>query len=153
MAQKKSGKMTLKEKEAVIDEIYIEQPALLASILVQKQMGNTLEQMDVLINILLVAHLALKEDGVKLVKVSELEQDKEMAKYVGHVRFSEGLSGEVEAEAIQQYIDSHDEKLLLSFAYNEMVRSGFADLKYENSKYLIMAGMNIVSCIAAAEVL
>jgi len=48
-------------------------------------MGNSMEQVEVLINILLVPHLALKESGIKIVKISESLQDKEMAKFVATI--------------------------------------------------------------------
>lgn len=150
-AVKKAEEMNLKKKEAVFDEIYIEQPNILGSILVLKQMGNTLEQMDILINVLLVAFLALKEAGLKLETVTEYEQGRELSRFVEQVQFTEGLSSIAESDAMQQYIDAHEEKVLLAFAYTEMLNAGFTELKHENSKYLILAGINVVNCISAAK--
>jgi len=147
----KSKNMTLKEKEQVIDKIYIEQPNLLASVIALHQMGNSLDKIDVLLNILLVTYMALNESGIRLVKISEDLQDKEMTRYVGAVKFTEGLTSSGIENSLQQYIASHKEKYLLAYVLNEMISSGFADLEYENSKYLIMAGVNIVNCISAAK--
>ena len=144
--------MNLKEKEVILDEIYVEQPNLLGSVVVLNQIGNTLEQIEVLLNILLIAHLALKESGIKLAKVTEGEQERELSKFMGHVKFTEGLSSSSELTAMRQYIESHEEKILLAYVHKEMLESGFHDLKYENSKYLIMAGFNIVNCISAAKI-
>ncbi|PCI46016.1 MAG: hypothetical protein COB51_08150 [Moraxellaceae bacterium] len=144
--------MSLKEKEVILDEIYVEQPNLLGSVVVLNQMGSTLEQMEVLLNILLVAYLALNESGIKIAEVTESEQERELSRFVGHVKFTEGLSSSSELTAIQQYIESHEEKTLLAYVYKEMLESGFHDLKYESSKYLIIAGFNIVNCISAAEI-
>ncbi|MBL4607546.1 MAG: hypothetical protein JKY01_06925 [Pseudomonadales bacterium] len=143
--------MSLQEKESIVDEIFNEQPNLLASVLVQPQMGNSLENIDVLLNILIVAHISLKESGVKLRKITESLQESEMAKFVVTVNFSEGLDSSGIVSAIGQYIASQREKYLLVYAFNEMNNAGFCSLKTENYKYLIMAGINIVSCISAGK--
>ena len=143
--------MSLQEKETIVDEIFNKQPNLLASVLVQSQMGNSLEKIDILLNILIVAHIALKESGVKLKKITEELQETEMAKFVAVVNFSEGLSSASINSSINQYITSQREKYLLAYAFNEMNNSGICNLETENSKYLIMAGINIVNCISAAK--
>jgi hypothetical protein len=91
-AIKRSNQMDLIESEKVVDEIYLEQPNLLASVLVQNQMGNKLEDVDVLLNILIVTFLALKYSNVKLEMITENIQEKEMAKFAGHFEFLEGLN-------------------------------------------------------------
>ena len=58
-AIKRSTQMDLTESERVVNGIYIEQPNLLASVLVQNQMGNKIEVVEVLLNILIVTFLAL----------------------------------------------------------------------------------------------
>lgn len=146
----KTQQMSMKEKESVFDKIFTEQPNLLASILVQQQMGNSMEQMEVLINILLVSHLALKESGIKIVKISESLQDKEMAKFVATIKFTEGLSASNLESSLQQYVASQKEKVLLAYALNEMTEAGFTRLENESSKYLILTGINMVNCISAA---
>jgi len=141
----------MKEKESIFDQIFTEQPNLLASILVQQQMGNSMAQMEVLINILLVSHLALKESGIKIVKISESLQDKEMAKFVATIKFTEGLSVSSLESSLQQYVASQKEKELLAYALNEMTEAGFTRLENESSKYLILTGINMVNCISAAK--
>lgn len=147
----KTQQMSMKEKEAVFDKIFTEQPNLLASILVQQQMGNSMAQMEVLINILLVSHLALKESGIKVVKISDDLQDKEMAKFVATIKFTEGLSASSLESSLQQYVASQKEKELLAYALNEMTEAGFTRLENESSKYLILTGINMVNCISAAK--
>jgi hypothetical protein len=117
-------------------------------------MGNSLKQMEVLINILLVSYVALKESGIKISKISKISedlQDKEMARFVASVKFTEGLSPSSIEDSLQQYVSSQNEKILLAFALNEMLDSGFTHLENENSKYLIMAGINMVNCISAVK--
>lgn len=147
----KAQKMSLKEKEHVVDEIFNEQPNLLASVLCLQQIGNSLESIDVLLNILIVAHLSLRESGVKVVKISEQLQEKEMARFVEEVKFTKGLSASGIADSLQQYAASKNEQYLLAFSLNEMMNAGFANLDQEQSKYLIMAGVNIVNCISSVK--
>ena len=55
--------LNIKEKELICDEIYKEQPNLFGSVIVQQRLGNSLEDIDVLLEILIVLHLSLKEAG------------------------------------------------------------------------------------------
>ena len=47
--------MGLNQRVALADEVFLRQPNLLASVLVQQRMDASLEQIDVLVHILLVA--------------------------------------------------------------------------------------------------
>lgn len=142
--------MDLVQAEQVMDEIHSEQPKLLASVLVQQNMGNTLEQIEVLLNILIVTHLALKYSGVKIRTITEADQEKQLSRYVGHLKFAEGLGEKSKSEAMKQYSDQCSEKLLMAYVTNEMVSAGFTKLTNESGKYLVMTGINIVNCIAHA---
>jgi hypothetical protein len=151
-AIKRSNQMDLTESEKVVDEIYIEQPNLLASVLVQNQMGNKIEDVEVLLNILIVTFLALKYSDVKLEMISESLQKKEMAKYAGHFEFLEGLNQQNTEEAINQFSKNKSEKLLLSYVIGAMMEAGFTKRKNESAKYLLMSGINIVNCICVAKI-
>lgn len=150
-AIKKSNQMSLIESEKVVDEIYLEQPNLLASVLVQNQMGNKIEDVDVLLNILIVTFLALKYSNVKLEMITENLQEKEMAKYAGHFEFIEGLDQENTGEAINQFTDNKSEKLLFAYVVGAMMEAGFTKRKNESAKYLLMTGINIVNCVCVAK--
>ena len=151
-AIKKSSQMDLAESEEVIDEIYLEQPNILASVLVQNQMGNKIEDVEVLLNILIVTFLALKYSGVKLEKISEKTQEKELARYTGHVGFLEGLNNKNTEAAIHQFTESKSEKALMAYVIETMLKAGFAKRKNKSAKYLVMTGVNIVNCICAAKI-
>ena len=56
-------RMSLAQKVALPDEIFKEQPTLLASILVLPRMGVAMAQLDVAIHVLLVAFQAMKRSG------------------------------------------------------------------------------------------
>ncbi len=148
-AVSKARAMTMPEKEVEFDIIHKEQPNLLGSIIVQQQMGNTLEEIEVLLNLLLVVHLSLREAGVQLPTVSEEEQDRQLRLLVARVRFSEDLDKSLFDQALQQMIDDHPEKYLFAYALNEITQAGFLSIKKESAKYLIMAGLNLVNCIHA----
>jgi len=151
-AIEKSRKISLQEKEFIVVNIQKKQPHLLASVLVLQRFGCSLEQIDVLLHILLVCHVALVESGVDLIQVSEDEQDKQMTKLINIIKLNEKLNIKEQQRSMDKYIDSHPERLLLAFAYSEMSEAGFLKLTHENSKYLIAAGLNLINCIEAASV-
>ena len=150
-AIKQSKEMDLVSAEKVMDEINIEQPNLLGSVLVQHQMGNKLEHVEVLLNILIVTHLALKYSGVKIEKITEKQQEKELAKYTGHIRFLEGLNDDCKSEAINQFTEDKSEKILMAYVVNTMVEAGLTKLPNESAKFLMMSGINIVNCVGIAK--
>lgn len=149
-AIKKVGRMNMAEKESVLDEIYVQQPNFLMSVLVLERMGNTLEQVGVLLDFLLVIHAALQKAGVHLETVTEDEQDRQLNIFIAKVNFTEGLDAASTEKAIYQYINGHDEQLLFAYAHQVVLEAGFLDLQYENSKYLTTCAMNLVNCVAAA---
>jgi hypothetical protein len=147
----KAQKLDIKDKELICDEIFIEQPNLLASVLVQQQMGNKLEEIDVLLDILIVLHLAVEESGKRIQKVSEEDQEHQLKVLSATIRFSEGMNNSLVQSSINQYIANHNEKLLLAYVLGAMKDAKFFENNKENSKYLIMAGVNLVNCIANAQ--
>ncbi|MFT4871609.1 MAG: hypothetical protein ACI9F1_002393 [Colwellia sp.] len=151
-AIKQSNQMDFTELEKVVDEIYLEQPNLLASVLVQSKMGNKIEDVDVLLNILIVTFLALRYSNIKLEMITEKLQEKEMAKYAGHFKFLDGLNQENTEQAIHQFSNSKSEKILLSYVIGAMMDAGFTKRKNESSKYLLMSGINIINCICVAKI-
>jgi hypothetical protein len=149
-AIEKAETMDLKNKELACDKIFVEQPNLLASVLVMQQMGSSLEEIDVLLNILIVFHLALLESGQKIAKVSEQDQDHQLRLFENTVKFSEGMDSNLIDSSINQYIKSQKHPLLLSFVAGVMKDAGFYEKQNESSKYLIMAGINLANCVAHA---
>ncbi|NRB23699.1 hypothetical protein [Shewanella sp.] len=149
-AIKSTQNMNLKEKELICDELFREQPNLLASILVQQQMGNTAEEVDVLLNILIVLHMAVKGAGVKISMVTELQQQDQLSKLTASIAFSSGMDSQSVNSSITQYISNHKESILLVFVTDSMKRAGFFEKTKECSKYLIFAGVNLVNCLSNA---
>jgi len=63
--------MSAKEKQALTDEIYLRQPHLLASCLVQSRLGIDPSAVEFLLNILLVCYQSMKESGLQWSVITE----------------------------------------------------------------------------------
>ncbi len=149
----KVKELDLKQKELICDEIYKEQPNLLASVLVQKQMGNTLEEVDILLNILIVLHLTIKKSGKRIAKITEQEQEEQYKILVSTIKFSEGLETNLIYDSLNQYILNLKQPVLLAYAIDCMNEAHFFTKKRECSKYLIMVGVNLANCIMNAKII
>ena len=139
--------LSIKEKELICDEIYKEQPNLLASILVQQQLGNSLQDVDVLLHILMVLHLYLKVTGIAIPKITEQEQEYQLGLLKSTILFSDGLEDRLVNESVNQYISNHNEPILVAYAVETMRNAGFFEKREENTKHLMIAGLNLVACI------
>jgi hypothetical protein len=112
---------------------------------------NYLQDIDVLLNILIVLHLALNEAEIIISKVTEEELAHQLSLLKSTILFSEGLSDNLIKSSVNQYISNHKEPILLSYVIDTMQTAGFFEKKDENSKYLSQAGLNLVACIANAK--
>jgi hypothetical protein len=155
-AIKKVQAMDTPQRFALAEEIYRAQPHMLASCLVQKQMGVDEVSVNMLLNILLVCFQAMKESPYHWPLISEEEQDRYLQRYVGAVRFSEEMADPVAGDqARRQYVESHPEQPLLAYVMGENNR-WLADVaergaEAESDKYVMMASVNLVNCIAYAQ--
>lgn len=148
LAIQKVRAMNLGQKEQLADAIHLEQPNLLACVLVQKQLGVSLEKMEFLIDILLICFQAMQESGIVWPLITEDEQDKQMTHYVASVKFGEDLSAPLQDLALKQYIDSHPEQFLLAFVTVE-IKNWLSRIPPESTdKYVMLAAVNFVNCIA-----
>ncbi len=141
--------MGLDERMRLADEIFLQQPNLLASVLVLPRMGVTIVQLDVVITILLVAWQAMKTSGHHWPPISEDAQERCLQRLTGKIGFVEGLSGKMLAKAIQQQIDEHREPYLLAFVFGHLGEHDLLSVRTEAEKYLLLAALNLVDCIAA----
>ena len=92
-AIRKVRAMSLKEKEALADEIHRRQPHMLASCLVQSRLGVEPAAVEFLLNILLVCYQSMKESGFQWPVITEDEQERQMQRWIGAVQFSENALG------------------------------------------------------------
>jgi len=147
--------MSLERKVQMTDEVFEKQPNLLASCLVQQKLGASMESIEFLLNILLVCFQAMKESGYTWPTISEQDQERELARLTGAVQFSEQLSDPSSAHAARgQYVSNHREAPLFAFVVNEF-QGWLRDLnsrgiESESDKFVMMAGVNLVNCIASA---
>jgi len=156
-AIRKVRSMSLAQREALADEIHRHQPHLLASCLVQPRLGAKMTDVEFLLNILLVCYQSMKESGLQWPLITEEEQERQMQRWVGAVDFSEhALSGGASDSARQQYADQHPEQPLLAFVLNEtnqwLREISQRHAEAESDKFVMMASMNLVNCIAGAPV-
>jgi hypothetical protein len=156
-AIRKVSSLSLPQKEELAEEIHRHQPHLLASCIVQPKLGAHINDVEFLLNILLVCYQAMKESGLRWPMITENEQERQMQRWIGAVDFSEhALSNGASNSARQQYVDQYPEQPLLAFVLNETnqwlsarsQRNGAS----ESDKFVIMASMNLVNCIASAPV-
>lgn len=142
------GAMSMSQRVALADEIFVHQPNLLASVLVLQRMGASLQQMEVLLDILLVAYQAMKLSGQHWPVISESTQERCLQRLTGRIRFVEGLAAEPLQRAVQDSIDGHGEPHLLAFAFGQLREHDLLAVRTEAEKYLLLAGLNLVDCIA-----
>jgi len=156
-AMKKVQAMDLTQRLSMADEIFLKQPNLLASCLVQPRLGVDMQSVEFLLNILLVCYQAMKETGIDWPVISEDEQERQMQRMVGAVKFSEEMTEPSLAHAARnQYITQHPEQPLLAFVLGES-NTWLRDLarrhaESESDKFVMMASINLVNCIAYTDV-
>jgi len=142
-------RMTLHERVQLADEIHLRQPNLLASILVLHRMGVSMAQLDVPVNILLVAYQAMKMTGHRWPVISEQIQERCLQRLTGRIRFIEGLTAELLRQAVDQQVNEHAEPYLLAFVFGRLGDHDLLGVRTEAEKYLMLAALNLVECIAA----
>lgn len=149
-AIRSAAKMRLKEKEAVCDRVYTSQPNFLSSVLALRLNGVDMATIEVVIDILIVAQLAVEESGQELAIVTEADQERELRRFTASLRFAEGLKGDALAQSIKQTAAYRREPFLLAYVMDVLKRSGIAEFRNEASKYPFLAAMNLVNCLATA---
>jgi hypothetical protein len=156
-AIRKVRSMSLQEKEALADEIHRCQPHMLASCLVQSRLGVEPAAVEFLLNILLVCYQSMKESGLQWSVITEDEQERQMQRWIGAVQFSEHAVGSAADGAREQYASQHPEQPLLAFVLSEtnqwLGEIAERHAEAESDKFIMMASMNLVNCIAGAPVL
>lgn len=139
------------QKDALVDEIHKVQPNMLASFLVQSQLGVSYEKMEFLLEMLLICYQAMKQSNHAWPLITENHQEREMTRYVATIQFSEGLAAPVHADLVKQYVDQHPEPYLFAFVQTE-TNDWLQRIAPEKSDTKVMlAAANFVNCIAFAK--
>lgn len=144
------GKMDNRQRELLTDDIHAHQPQLLASVLFQQRHGATLEQIEVLLNLLLVSYLAMKGSGHAWPLVTEAIQESCFARLAGRMRFLEGISNEGHSMAVSDVVATHGEPWLLAFVFDELQSHGLLGIDTDAKKFLVLCALGMVECIAEA---
>jgi hypothetical protein len=140
--------MSQDQKVRLADEIYAQQPDMLASILALPRMGVDLAQLEVALHILLVTFQAMKLSGHRWPLITEDIQDGCLRRLTARARFNEGLSQELASKVAEQVHNEHAERDLMAFVYGYLDEHDLMAARTEAQKYLMMGALNLVECVA-----
>jgi len=142
--------MSQAQKAQLADEVFAQQPNLLAAILVLPRMGVSAEQLEVPLHILLVSFQAMKRSGHVWPRISEALQEQCLQRLTAHMRFNDGLPAHLANQVVTQFHEEHAERELLAFIYGHLREHDMMGARTEAEKYLMLAALNLAECIAAA---
>ena len=140
--------MSQAQKVRLADEIFAQQPNLLASVLALSRMGVGMVELEVPLHILLVTFQAMKRSGHTWPIVSEAVQETCMQRLTARARFNEGLPGDLVNKVVQQFCDEHPERYLLAFVYGYLGEHDLLHVRTDAEKFLLLAALNLVECVA-----
>lgn len=141
-------RMDLQARERLADEIHGKQPHLLYSVVVLHKLGASLQQIEVVLELLLVLHEAMKASGKAWPLISEQVQDRCMQRLCARVAFIEGLTHDLQEQASAQGATEHPEQPLLAWTLGQFKDHGLLGIETEVHKVLLLAALNLVECIA-----
>lgn len=141
-------RMSAQQKVELADEIYCQQPNLLASILVLPRYGVDMLQLEVTIHVLLVAFQAMKHYGHALPTISEDIQETCLQRLTATVKFTEGVPPELIEQMIKKFCVDHPERYLLAFVCGHLGAHDLLRVRTDAEKYLLLACLNLVECVA-----
>ena len=141
-------RMSFQDRERLAEEVHARQPNLFFSVLALQRYGATLEQIEVVLNLLLVLYEAMKGSGGSWPVISEDVQERCLKRISGRVRFIEGLTPQLQTQATLDAVGDHPEQQLLAYVYGKFKENGLLGIKTEAEKMLMLAALNLVECIA-----
>lgn len=140
--------MSQAQKVHLADEIFQQQPNLLASILVLPNMGVNTSQLEVPLHVLLVAFQAMKRSGHAWPTITEKMQEQCLQRLTARMRFNEGLPAQLADQITRQFCNEHPERYLLAFVYGYLGEHDLLRVRTDAEKFLLLAALNLVECIA-----
>lgn len=140
--------MSPSQKEALADELFHAQPTLFGSVLALPRLGVSLEKLEFPLEMLFICFQAMKASRLPWPRISEDELERQAARYSATIRFSEGMNPGLVKQAQHQYAIGHPEPVLLAYVSNETTQWLSRVAAAESDKYVLMATMNLVNCIA-----
>lgn len=142
------NRMGQAQKVALADEIFAQQPNLLASILALPRMGVDMVQLEVPLHILFVTFRAMTLSGCTWPLVTEDIQEGCLQRLTARARFNEGLPDDLVNKVVQQFCDEHAERYLLAFVYGYLGDHDLMKVRTDAEKFLMLAALNLVECVA-----
>lgn len=144
------GRMDLKQKELLMENIHKAQPTLLYAVLAQQRLGVSYEQLDVLINILLVFYQAMSNSGRSWKQIDEALQERCLARVKARIKFTEGLAPNQVRQSVEVAIKQAKEPWLLAFVYGSLREHGMSDIKDDGEGQVLITALTLVECIGEA---
>ena len=142
------NRMNAQQKVQLADEIYAQQPNLLASILVLPRFGVDTLQLEVPIHVLLVTFQAMKLCGHALPTISEDIQETCLQRLTATIKFTEDVPPDLVDQVITQFCADHPERYLLAFVYGYLGENDLLRVRTDAEKFLLLAALNLVECVA-----
>lgn len=142
---------------ALCDEIAVEQPNLLAAILAATRMRPGGVEADLLVKILMISFRAMRLSGHRWALIREADQERQLTRLTGSVRFAADLPGGLQNLAEQPFIAEHPEPMLLAYVLHElntwMQRPEVRRAEHQQDKVMMFAALNTLQCIACGPLL
>ena len=142
------NRMSAQQKVQLTDEIYVQQPNLLASILVLPRYGVDMQLLEEPIHVLLVAFQAMKHCGHALPTISEDVHETCLRRLTATLKLSEGVPPDLVEQMITKFCVDHPERYLLAFVYGHLGQHDLLRVRTDAEKYLLLACLNLVECVA-----
>ena len=92
----------------------------------------------------------IREPCLRWPVISEVMQERCLARVSGRVRFIEGLTPQQQGQATSDAVGNHPEKQLLAYVFLKFKDSDLLGIETEAEKMLMLAALNLVECVAEA---
>lgn len=141
-------RMTITEKTALMDEVFVAQPNLLLSLVALSKLGTPKTKLDVLLHVLLVIFEAMRASGKVRTVIDEDTQDRCHYRVVARIKFTEGLPEATKLDAIKQAFAQLGEPHLFGFVIMRLIEHGLFMVQTDADKHFILAALNLVECLS-----
>lgn len=120
------------------------------SVVAQKPLGASFEQIEVLLTMLMVSYEAMQGSGHAWPPIAEALQERCLERITQELRSTEGIAAVQRDRIIQLFLAGHSEPLLLAYVYGQLAEHGLSKVTDDGAQFVILAALNLVECIAEA---
>lgn len=142
--------MPIAAREHLAQDIFRAQPTLMAMVLVQQRFGASMQEVEGLMTLLMIAFCAARDTGRPLLMIGEVHQQTALTRANQYLRALEGASPGATAPVTRAYVDGHAEKALLAFVLKEIEQEGFAQASDAVYGKLVLTALGLVEGVAMA---